>query len=97
MFRRDAFESMNIHGGQHSPNQRLGQIHFHTDVAHIKEWRETFSPQNETILDKKSFQEPATDGQEFEINEKGMYTVHYDANLQDWFDFVAGAQDRRRS
>ena len=95
MFRRDAFWEMNIHGGQLYPNERLGQIHFHTDVAHIKEWRETFTPINETVREKRSYEVPPSEQKEFAINENGMYTVHYDENLQDWFDFVAGAQDRR--
>ena len=90
MFKVEAYDQMNIHGGQPDPNHTPGQIHFDTDVAHIKEWRETFSGIKETVHAPKSFTVPATESKEYETTLDGKhYTLHYDKDLQSWFDFVS--------
>jgi hypothetical protein len=90
MFRRKEFSTMNIHGGQPVPNRTPGQIHFDTEVAHIKEWRGYYEQGNELARVKKSFEVPATPDHSYEMTLDGKYTMHFDADLQGWFDFVVG-------
>ena len=42
------------------------------------------------MREKKSYKVPADEHETYEI-EDGKYTLHYDKDLQDWFDFIADA------
>lgn len=88
------YRSIMIHGN-YEIDPRIGRIHMDPDVAHLKEWRSAFGPGNDTVHEKKSFKVPAFNPEfnEYKLNKDNKtYTMYYDDDLQDWFDFVAGNQ-----
>ena len=91
------YRNLMIHGNYDIDPGR-GRIHMNPDIAHIKEWRSAFGPESETLHDRKSFEVPAfgIQNNEYKLNKDGKtYTMHYDEELQAWFDFVANRHDKQ--
>ena len=86
---------INVHGNIPEPDPSQGQIHFHPNVAHFKEWPHLFSKHKVTNRSKQDFV-PISD-EEVNLhnftaahapNSNGTHTMHYDGSLEKWFRFV---------
>lgn len=87
------------YGSLRNPDPAQGQIHFSTDIAHMKEWvglagydstatviRE---PSNFVVsVDAVDVQIPNFQVGFPDIPSEGQRTLFYDADLADWFNFV---------
>jgi hypothetical protein len=93
-------QKVDIHGTVGWPEKKNGQIHFHTDEAHMKEWPNLVRyTANETKLrDPLEFAlsstAPDAGIHNFASGHKenpgpGLRTFYFDDKLQEWFDFVA--------
>ena len=91
---------INIHGSTCEPNSgsHLNSIHFHTEVAHVKEWPAVFKSHNITMHNAEDFRMEEDEEQNTEFhklshsyktNADGSYTIHYDRDLASWMEFVA--------
>jgi hypothetical protein len=92
-------DKVNIHG-THIPNPEQRSVHFHSDVAHFKEWPDIFSKVDPILREKKSFTVEADSGltvhhsldRAQKANPDGTYNVFYDDKLSNWLRFVATRQ-----
>jgi hypothetical protein len=107
MVRPKYFTQISTHG-THDPvlNENGTSLHFHTDIAHMKEWPSLFSLRNASLhKDRKDFN--AADKDEVPdlhngfnghvLNKDGSLTMHYDNGLHSWLDFLAHRGDTESS
>jgi Glycosyltransferase family 92 len=102
MARPNVYDSIGVHG---DPNDgKHGAMQFHTATAHLKEWATllAYPLQNSTVRASEAFlasEETAPDLRmhwlpvAYKNNPNGTVTIHYDDQLQDWFQFVDNLED----
>jgi hypothetical protein len=105
MARPNLYDDIGVHG---DPAGKHGAKHFHTATAHLKEWatlltypwqnnnnnstvraREAFLASEATAPDLRMHWLPVA----YKNNPNGTVTIHYDDQLQDWFQFVDNLEE----
>jgi hypothetical protein len=103
MLRPSIYNWTDIHGSTKRPASNKGQVHFHTDRAHLKEWVHLFNtyetterpPYTDFVVSNQREVSVHHLKSSFAANANGTYTMHYDDQLSTWFQFVANrSQDR---
>jgi hypothetical protein len=90
-------QKIDVHGNIFHPDPAKGTIHFHPDIAHFMEWPYIFGGRNITLQEKKSFQFQSESQvgihnleRAFKSDADGTFTMQYDRQLEDWFQYVIG-------
>jgi hypothetical protein len=90
-------QNIDVHGNIFHPDPAKGTIHFHPDTAHFMEWPYIFGVRNITLQEKKSFQFQSESQvgihnleRAFKSDAGGNFTMQYDRQLEDWFQYVIG-------
>jgi hypothetical protein len=89
-------DEVKIHGSNEEPDPAGGIIHFHTDVAHVKEWPYLFKDHTVTLRPPQNF---TVAGQEdvnihslkvaHKRNADGTFDMYYDKDLEPWMEYVS--------
>jgi Glycosyltransferase family 92 len=101
MARPNLYQYVNVHG---DPSGKNGSTHFHTAIAHLKEWPSLLSypMQNSTVRAKEPFLVSGANASDLRMhwlpvayanNSDGTVTIHYDEELQEWFQFVSSLEN----
>jgi hypothetical protein len=90
-------QKIDVHGNILHPDPAKGTIHFHPDTAHFMEWPYIFGGRNITLQEKKPFQLQSESQvgihnleRAFKSDAGGNFTLQYDHQLEDWFQYVIG-------
>jgi hypothetical protein len=90
-------QKIDVHGNILHPDPAKGTIHFHPDTAHFMEWPYIFGGRNITLQEKKPFQVQSESQvgihnleRAFKSDAGGNFTLQYDHQLEDWFQYVIG-------
>jgi hypothetical protein len=94
MVRPSVHTTIDTHG-KLTPNPSKGIVHFHTGVAHVKEFlspgkgKRTVRPPQDFLVQKE--EEVAIHSLEaaHRANRNGTFTIYYDDKLHPWLEFVA--------
>jgi Glycosyltransferase family 92 len=100
MARPNLHQYIGVHG---NPSDKNGSTHFHTAIAHLKEWPSllTYPMENSTVRAKEPFLASAGNSSDLVMhwlpvayanNPDGTVTMHYDEQLQDWFHYVSSLE-----
>ena len=103
---------IDAHSGVKVLNATLGRIHFKTDYAHVKEWPSIFKAnRNITIRPPESYKVHRSEpdvyaklavhnfpmGYKWVGNDKLLFQVYFDSNLQGWLSFIQSQEKIREA